>query len=109
MARRNIAAIMVATLVFYLPSTAFSQEDKLSAALATILQDRDAIHLGDTKTRLEELFLPDGGLSSVDKRTYVSRRCPYVKVDGQVRNGLATPQSTCTPSTARDAGLLRDW
>jgi hypothetical protein len=68
MAGRNIAEIIVATLVFYLPSTAFSQEDKLSAALATILQDRDAIHPGDTKTRLQALFLPVAFVSAARRR-----------------------------------------
>ena len=76
-----IASIIAATLLAWLPSIAVSQDDKVSAVMAAILQDREAIHVGDTRTRLEERFLPDGGLSTIEERTYVSRRCPYVKVD----------------------------
>jgi hypothetical protein len=85
MARRTIAYVIAATLVVCLPSIALPQEGQLSVALATILQDRESIRPGDTKARLEELFLPDGGLSSIEKRTYVSRRCAYVKVDVEFR------------------------
>jgi hypothetical protein len=48
--------------------------------IATVLQDAWKIKPGMTRQQLLKLFKTEGGLSTRRQRTYVYRRCPYIKV-----------------------------
>jgi hypothetical protein len=80
-----VVYIILASLAVYQPSIGLSQESQVDKVLVAILQDWQSIHPGDSQARLEELFDQDGGLSAIIEKTYVSRRCPYVKVDVKFR------------------------
>jgi hypothetical protein len=41
----------------------------------------ETIKTGMTRSTLLTVFTTEGGLSTVSHRTYVSRECPYFKVD----------------------------
>jgi hypothetical protein len=49
--------------------------------VARTLEEMETIQPGKTRKDLLEVFTTEGGLSTVLKRTYVSRACPYFKVD----------------------------
>jgi hypothetical protein len=45
----------------------------------------ESIRPGMTREELMEIFRTEGGLSTGLRRTFVSRECPYFKVDVQFR------------------------
>ena len=45
------------------------------------LTQMEKIQVGMTRTDVERLFMPDGGISSPDRQTFVFHNCPYIKVD----------------------------
>lgn len=49
--------------------------------VAKTLKEMQTVHTGMTRADLLRVFEEEGGLSTVGRRTYVSRRCPYFKVD----------------------------
>ena len=85
MARYVFVYLLIAAAAVLVPSVASSQENPVDSVMEAILHDWGSIHPGDSRTRLEKLFTPDGGLSAVTDRTYISIRCPYVKVDVKLR------------------------
>lgn len=59
--------------------------------VSEILKECEKIKPGvTTRAELMENFGGEGGLSSASDRTYVSKRCPYVKID--VKFILAKPE-----------------
>jgi hypothetical protein len=49
--------------------------------VARILEEMDHIKPGMRRAELLKVFTTEGGLSTGLQRTYVSRHCPYFKVD----------------------------
>jgi hypothetical protein len=54
---------------------------EVTSWLASSLTRIEKIQAGMTRHDLEELFVSDGGISTLDHQTYVFRDCPYIKVD----------------------------
>ena len=49
--------------------------------VAILLRDMEAIKPGMAREDLLKVFRVEGGLSTREQRTYVCRKCPYIKVD----------------------------
>lgn len=64
-------------------------DEMLTHKLAYILSDCGQTKPGTTREELLRQFTTEGGLSTISKRTYVHRRCPYIKID--VEFTLSTP------------------
>ncbi len=45
------------------------------------LREMKTIEVGKTRADLLEVFTTEGGISTGLRRTYVYRKCPYIKVD----------------------------
>jgi hypothetical protein len=52
-----------------------------AAWVGQALQQMKTIQPGMTRERLLTVFTEEGGLSTAHRRTYVSKDCPYFKVD----------------------------
>ena len=53
----------------------------LTTRIVEALREISTIEVGMTRRELSVLFGTEGGLSTASRRTYVYRRCPYIKVD----------------------------
>lgn len=53
----------------------------LTTRIVEALREISTIEVGMTRRELSVLFGTEGGLSTALRRTYVYRRCPYIKVD----------------------------
>ncbi len=49
--------------------------------IADALHSMKAVKVGMTRADLEKVFTTEGGFSGPSWRTYVYRKCPYIKVD----------------------------
>ena len=49
--------------------------------IAGALNSIQMLKIGMTRSDLMKVFMIEGGLSTTSQRTYVYRRCPYIKVD----------------------------
>jgi hypothetical protein len=82
---KTIACILsaVVTLGFLVaPSRAGDETDKnLQKQMSDILTEWKKITPGTTRTELLKVFTTEGGISTVKHRTFVHRRCSYIKVD----------------------------
>ena len=58
-----------------------STPQERTAWVLACLTRMQTVHPGMTRADLLQVFLPEGGLSTGLERTYVSRDCPYFKVD----------------------------
>lgn len=63
------------------PQTPSQIEREHTAWIADALNAMQTIKVGMTRSDLVKLFTTEGGLSTTSQRTYVYRRCPYIKVD----------------------------
>ncbi len=65
------------------PCRAGSDADKeLTSRIEQVLKECGKIKPGATRAKLLQVFKPQGGgLSTGRERTFVHRRCPYIKVD----------------------------
>jgi len=72
--------------------------------IASALRSIQAIKVGMTRSDLMKVFTTEGGLefknAPASQRTYVCRKCPYIKVD--VKLAIASPTRTC-----RQTGLQK--
>ncbi|MDP2898370.1 MAG: hypothetical protein Q8Q12_17670 [bacterium] len=59
---------------------------KQTEFVALWLKEIQTIKVGMTRKQLLEAFTTEGGLSSRTWRTYVYRRCPYIKVDVEFKS-----------------------
>lgn len=50
------------------------------------LREMKTIEVGKTRADLLKVFTTEGGISTVFSRTYVYRKCPYIKVDVEFEN-----------------------
>ena len=74
------------------PSNSGSDEDH-TEWIASALRSIQTIKIGMTRSELMEVFTTEGGLefknATASQRTYVYRRCPYIKVD--VKLAISNP------------------
>lgn len=82
---KNLVMLLPITLVvcfFAMPSQSGTDVDKhLTQQIADILTDCQKLKPGMTRAELPKVFTTEGGLSTAKHRTFVHRRCPYIKVD----------------------------
>lgn len=82
---KTIACILLAvvTLGFLVaPSHAGEETDKnLTKQISDVLAECKKIVPGATRAELLKIFTTEGGISTAKHRTFVHRRCPYIKVD----------------------------
>jgi hypothetical protein len=52
-----------------------------TAWIAGVMNATQTITVGMSRSDLMKVFTTEGGLSTTSQRTYVYRRCPYIKVD----------------------------
>ena len=71
-------------LLLFLCAPVSSQGDpdaELTRRISDAIRETSAITVGMTRGDLVSVFTVEGGLSARAQRTYVYRRCPYIKVD----------------------------
>jgi hypothetical protein len=82
---KTLACILVAVValgVVLAPSRAGEQVDKdLTKHISDVLTECKGITPGTTREGLLKVFTTEGGISTATHRTFVHRRCPYIKVD----------------------------
>jgi hypothetical protein len=77
------------------------QTDQVTTVLVGILEDWYKIHPGNAKSDLLKYFELDGGFWGPDKQTYISRRCPYIKIDVTFRVDPHTDSGSVITSVSR--------
>jgi hypothetical protein len=84
-AMKTIAGILLAVVALgfvVVPSRAGEETDKnLTKQISDVLGECKKIAPGATRAELLKIFTTEGGLSTAGHRTFVHRRCPYLKVD----------------------------
>jgi hypothetical protein len=81
-AAMKILFSILAFSVLSFSSFADSTPDQLMEQVAVIIKEWSAIKPGTTtRAELKKTFGEEGGISNATHRTYVSKHCPYVKVD----------------------------
>ncbi|HEY1964290.1 MAG TPA: hypothetical protein VGG59_05135, partial [Acidobacteriaceae bacterium] len=55
--------------------------------MAKVMRQLNSIHPGMTRKELAAILTTEGGLSTRFQRTYVSRECPYIKLDLHFKAG----------------------
>jgi hypothetical protein len=68
---------------------------EVSRWIGSSLAQIEKLQVGMTRADVERFFVTDGGLSPLDRQTYVFRDCPYIKIDvefalmesGKIRSG----------------------
>ena len=82
---KNLTRVLWAVVAFGFlvgSSRAGDEVDKnLTKQMLNILKEWKTITPGTTRTELLKVFTTEGGLSTAARRTFVHRRCPYIKVD----------------------------
>ncbi len=68
----------------------------------TVLKRMQTIKVGMTQSELLSVFTPEGGISTPLKRTFVSRDCPFFKVDVEF-------EVVDRPSIASDGRVTSNW
>ena len=71
-------------LLLFLCAPVSSQGDsdaELTRLISEAILETSAITVGMSRGDLARVFTTEGGLSTRAQRTYVYRRCPYIKVD----------------------------
>jgi hypothetical protein len=88
--RSDKRIITALTALGKLVSRGPSVDQTLTQQIGQILMDCHTIKLGMTREELLRVFTTEGGLSTATQRTYVHRRCPYIKID--VEFNLSEPE-----------------
>ena len=82
---KNLTCVLLAVVALgflVAPSRAADEVDKnLTKQMSDILTEWKKITPGTTRTELLKVFTIEGGISTTKHRTFVHRRCPYIKVD----------------------------
>ena len=86
MIRRTLMALLVAATVFGAAGSPRALRAQDAAAshvgwVAETLEHMQTVKVGMTRKDLLAVFTTEGGLSTGLSRTFVSRACPYFKVD----------------------------
>jgi hypothetical protein len=91
-------------LLFLVPILTFADAPDnrdITSQVSEILKECSEIKPGtSTRADLIKYFTTEGGIWDSSQRTYVSRRCPYVKVD--VKFSLTKPDQKFTDELATD-------
>jgi hypothetical protein len=69
------------TAVSHVAGTGTDGGTNLTKQIADILTECKKIPPGTTRADLFEVFTTEGGISTATSRTFVHRRCPYIKVN----------------------------
>ena len=81
----RFTAILLSSFIFLttLPGSARVSREvrEYTEWIAESLREMNTIEVGMTRGELLRIFMTEGGLSTGLMRTYVYRRCPYMKVD----------------------------
>ncbi len=82
---KNLTCVLLAVVALgflVAPSRAGDEVDKnLTKQISDILTECKKITAGTPRTELLKIFTTEGGLSTATHRTFVHRRCPYIKVE----------------------------
>ncbi len=82
---KNLTLVLLAVVALgflVAPSRAGDEVDKnLTKQMSDILTEWKKITPGTTRAELLKVFTTEGGISTAKHRTFVHRRCPYIKVD----------------------------
>ncbi len=85
MAMTRITAILLSSFIFVITMPASAQVSPEAREhtewIAEGLREMNTIEVGMTRAELLHVFITEGGLSTGLMRTYVYRKCPYIKVD----------------------------
>jgi hypothetical protein len=76
--------VLSVILLLLLCAPASSQGDRdaeLTRRISDAILETSTIKVGMTRGDLMRVFTIEGGISTRSQRTYVYRRCPYIKVD----------------------------
>ncbi len=79
-----ISAIVLCALALIVSAQSFQESRKSEENTKWIsdsLRETKTIEVGKTRADLLKVFTTEGGLSTGLHRTYVYRKCPYIKVD----------------------------
>lgn len=101
---KNLTGVLsaVVALGFLVTSSRAGDEvDKnLTKQISDILGECKKITAGTTRAQLLKVFTSEGGISTARHRTFVHRRCPYVKVD--VDFALSDPKQSAVDERPAD-------
>jgi hypothetical protein len=85
MAMTRITATLLSLFILLVPMPASAQMSPEAREhtewIAESLREMNTIEVGMTRGELLRIFMTEGGLSTGLMRTYVNRRCHYIKVD----------------------------
>jgi hypothetical protein len=85
----------------FAPSRGGADVDQdLTKRISAILTECQTIKPGVTRAELLTVFTTEGGISNAKHRTFVYRRCPYIKVD--VDFTLSNPKQNVLEERPRD-------
>ena len=105
MQRRHMFALLASAAIGganVLPASATGDEGESSPAhlawIAEVLKRMQTIKPGMTRKTLLRVFTTEGGLSTGLQRTFVSRDCPYFKIDVEF-------QAVGRPNRNEDGGV----
>ena len=98
---KNLVALAYFSVIFVAVSFAQSGQERDTSGfdeahtewIATALRSIQAIKVGMSRSELMKVFTTEGGLefksATTAQRTYVYRKCPYIKVD--VKLAITSP------------------
>ena len=77
------AILLCAVAVFVSAQTTknFQKSEENTKWISDSLQEIKTVETGKTRADLLKVFTTEGGISTALRRTYVYRKCPYIKVD----------------------------
>ncbi len=92
----GIVAAIIASVAFATPSP---EDDAHTKWIAETLKEMETIKVGMTRKDLLVVFTTEGGISTRIQRTFVFRKCPYIKVDvtfrvQEVNDALSADEKT---------------
>ena len=93
-------AIFVVGLVTVASPVGTEIDKDLTKQISGILRETGKIIPGTTRAELLKIFTTEGGISTAKSRTYVHRRCPYIKVD--VEFTLSEPKQSVVEERPTD-------
>ena len=78
--------ILLTLFILSIPCFLFAEDNikydkELTEKIAEIITETAEIKVGNTRKELLKYYTTEGGISHPKQRTYVHRRCPYIKVD----------------------------
>ena len=95
-----LLAILVVGLATVASPIGAEIDKDLTKQISSILMESSKITPGTTRAELLKIFTTEGGLSTAKNRTYVHRRCPYIKVD--VEFTLSEPEQSVVEERPTD-------